>query len=104
MLPALEMVPAMFAGKNAFTKIMPPWTLDELEALRFHASPEVSPAELAKRYRRWGGNVRYCLSASAWLGDDRLTESINRVDVDTLVKLLRAVEMFGVRRQHEYGN
>lgn len=83
---------------------MPPWTLDELEALRFHASPEVSPAELAKRYRRWGGNVRYCLSASAWLGDDRLTESINRVDVDTLVKLLRAVEMFGVRRQHEYGN
>ena len=76
---------------------MPPWTREELDELRPHASSAVSEAMLSDRFSKWGGSVRYCLEANSQLSDHRLAEAIGRVDVNALLTLVRKKEANPVR-------
>ncbi len=77
--------------KIAPTKIMPPWTLEELELARPYASIPVTKDALEARFLEWGGSVRYCLASATDFGRKRLAEAIQRVNVNRLGILLDTV-------------
>ena len=86
----------VFIKQGAIPKIMPPWTLDELEAARPHARKKVSSDVLNERYMKWGGSVRYCLSSTAARGNILLAQAIF-LNVNTLFRLLEIVDSNPVR-------
>ena len=90
---------------------MPPWALDELEALRAYMATNVTEAMLADRFHKWGGSVRYCLSPAAKFGDVRLSQAIGHVDVNNLIKLVQLPDtnpvhawLFGGSRKPGYAH
>lgn len=72
---------------------MPPWTLKELEMARPYAAVPVPSETLEERFMAWGGNVRYCLSSAAILGRVQLAAAIQRLNVESLLKLLDRVDL-----------
>lgn len=86
--------------KAAFTKIMPPWTFEELELARPYAFKPVTKDILEARFMDWGGSVRYCLSPAAKFGKKRLTDAFQRVNVDNLFMLLQSVGSTPVQTFH----
>ncbi|KAK9800774.1 hypothetical protein WJX73_000320 [Symbiochloris irregularis] len=80
-----------FIKDGAVTRIMPPWTLAELRAAGPWAHGNPSPAELDRRFNRWGGSVRWCLSATDEEADEQLGKAIARFDLTRVVKLMRDV-------------
>ena len=75
-----------------FKKIMPPWTLEELELARPFASTAITREELEQRHRDWGGSVRYCLSPTSESSKNQLATALQRVNVDSLFRLLEQAD------------
>ncbi|KAK9793734.1 hypothetical protein WJX73_004835 [Symbiochloris irregularis] len=86
--PANRAIYQNFIKDGAVTRIMPPWTLAELRAARPWAHGNPSPAELDRRFNRWGGSARWCLSASDEEADEQLDAAISRFDLTRVVKLI----------------
>ncbi|CAL8468249.1 g7788 [Coccomyxa elongata] len=62
-----------FVKDGADERIMPPWTLQELEAA-LPLFPSVSLARMHELYRRWGGVVRWVLARANRAGNEGFLE------------------------------
>ena len=73
-----------FVKEGADERIMPPWTLQELEAA-LPLFPSVSLARLHELYSMWGGVVRWVLARANRAGNEGyLEKAIARSNLDAL--------------------
>ena len=73
-----------FVKEGAREMIMPPWSLDELEAA-LPLFPEVSLERLRNLYSLWGGSVRWTLAlANKEDNESTLERAISRGDLNAL--------------------
>ena len=76
-----------FVKEGADERIMPPWTLQELEAA-LPLFPSVSLARLHELYSLWGGSVRWALArANSATNEKYLEEAIARSNLDALLQV-----------------
>lgn len=94
-------MPLQRFDKIACKKIMPPWTLEELEAARPEVLPEITSNELANRFQIWGGNMRNCLSEVSQMDDirngARLKQLIQLADLDMVISSLTSAQSLPMR-------
>ena len=83
-----SLLPLQQFEKTAFAKIMPPWTLEDLEMAWPYAPVPVPSETLEEGFMAWGGNVRYCLSPAAVLGRVRLAAAVQQLIVEGLFRVL----------------
>ncbi|BDA42991.1 probable crinkler effector protein 16 [Coccomyxa sp. Obi] len=73
-----------FLKDGADERIMPPWTLEELEAAA-PLFPNVSRAKMHELFDMWGGSVRWVLArANSPINEEYLVRAIDRTDLHAL--------------------
>ena len=74
-----------FIKDGADERIMPPWTLEELEAA-MPLFPNVSRARMHELFHMWGGSVRWLLArANSHVNEGYLARAIYSIDLHGLI-------------------
>jgi hypothetical protein len=94
---------SQYRKQQCQTLYMPLWSFEELELCRLNCFPEVQKADLDKKFRMWGGVIRYTVGAAAHSADTNLLAALGQMDfsaAELLVKRWQALDVQDVTVSH----
>lgn len=77
-----------FTKEGARVRIMPLWTLEELQSALPIVAPHTTLAELDERFALWGGSARNCLQLSLSDSQPAWLAAVRRLHLPTVLRMI----------------